>query len=183
MNYFFTSDTHFSHKNSLLFSEQRKQFQTIDELDQRIIDNWNKTVSNKDVIYHLGDVFFCALNKAQRILDQLNGQKILILGNHDYSFFKKSSKLNNSFLGIYNYYEVKNLIRQGIVLSHYPFYSWNKKSYGSFHLHGHLHGNKGNEYPTGKIIDVGIDNNNLFPFSWDEIKLKLDKEEIKNEFN
>jgi calcineurin-like phosphoesterase family protein len=76
----FTSDTHFSHRNTMRYCG--RPFLTVESCDKVMIERWNKLVAPEDTVYHLGDV---SMHTApiKRILPQLNGRKILIIGNHD----------------------------------------------------------------------------------------------------
>lgn len=78
---YFTSDTHFNHTNILRYCQ--RPFRNVDDMNEQMIANWNETVSEDDVIFHLGD--FCLGGAAEwtRILDRLNGKIYLIMGNHD----------------------------------------------------------------------------------------------------
>lgn len=78
---FFTSDTHFGHKNIIEYCN--RPYKTVEEMNQAMIDNWNAVVGPTDTIYHLGDVSFMKVEKTAEIIKQLNGHKILIRGNHD----------------------------------------------------------------------------------------------------
>lgn len=84
-NIWFISDTHFQHANILRYSETRKAlWGSVEEMDETLIENWNKVVKPQDKVYHLGDVAFG--NKedyANKIHSRLNGKKRLIVGNHD----------------------------------------------------------------------------------------------------
>ena len=83
-NIFVISDTHFGHKNILTFLNEDgsrvRDFSSLEEMDELIVENWNKTVSDQDIVYHLGDVYFGA---GHQHLKRLRGRKRLILGNHD----------------------------------------------------------------------------------------------------
>ena len=81
MKYFVISDTHFGHENIIQYCN--RPFKTVEEMDNVLIKNWNETVSNKDVVVHLGDFALCSKKMAREICSQLNGKKILIKGNHD----------------------------------------------------------------------------------------------------
>lgn len=81
MNIWFTSDTHFFHKNIIEYC--RRPYYSVDQMNQALIDNWNRVVEPDDIIYHLGDFSFANKNKTRAILEQLYGYKVLIRGNHD----------------------------------------------------------------------------------------------------
>lgn len=132
----------------------------------------------KDTVYHLGDFIFAGTKRAHEaydILIRLNGKKKLIFGNHchvnmwkhleaqEHSWYK----LNTELLG--HYHEMK-MDRKTIILCHYAFLHWNKQDYGSFHLHGHHHGNLPFD-PTVRRLDVGLDAHpELKLYTWEEIK-------------
>ena len=78
---FFTSDTHFYHGNIIRFCN--RPFKDVEVMNETIISNWNITVGQDDIVFHLGD--FCLGGSAEwtKILDRLNGKIYLIMGNHD----------------------------------------------------------------------------------------------------
>ena len=78
---FFTSDTHFNHKSILQLCN--RPFNSIEEHDQKLIENWNSVVGVEDTVFHLGDFCFGNAQKWKEIRNQLNGHIILIIGNHD----------------------------------------------------------------------------------------------------
>lgn len=171
MSLFFVSDTHFNHYSSIKYSEFRHRFSTVDEMNDGIIKAWNAKVSPSDIVFHLGDVGWTKPAETVKLLNRLNGLKFLIIGNHDEKLVKYLTKNpeERCFEGIYPYREIK-LEGTLTVLMHYPIYSWNRSHYGSIHLHGHCHGQKGENYPSGNILDVGIDTReDLSPYSQYEI--------------
>lgn len=147
----FTADLHFGHKAMIRPDVCGRPWPDVDQMDAAIIENWNRTVGERDHVFVLGDVSFRKLDETLAILCQLNGTMYLISGNHD------SKLLNNpgcSFLGgVAPYHEI-DVDSQRIVLCHYAFRTWNKSHYGSWNLHGHSHGSMA---PQGKQMDVGID--------------------------
>lgn len=149
---FFISDTHWWHKGVIDYS--KRPYKDVDEMNEALIENWNRIVSPKQHVFHLGDFSFGNRVNTENILRRLNGNKYLILGNHD----RDMNKYKSYFIWIRDYYEltVNDLChQQKIILFHYPIGSWNKCHYGSWQLHGHCHGNF--MYPRGKQLDVGID--------------------------
>lgn len=94
-NIFFTSDLHFNHSNVIKWCN--RPFLNVEEMNQSLIDNWNKKVSNKDIVFHLGDLFWKYYNDKQ-ILDALNGERIyLIPGNHDSKTYNSVKYISCSF--------------------------------------------------------------------------------------
>ena len=165
MSRFITSDLHFDHN----MIAQWRGFSSTEEMNELIISNWNSKISKKDDVYILGDFTLNAqLKKVEGFIDRLNySQLYFIMGNHDNDKTRKS----NRFIWVKDYHELKQN-NQLIVLSHYPFGTWRSVHYGSVNFHGHCHGS----YPSSnKQLDIGIDTNNLFPYSFEEAieKLKL----------
>lgn len=78
---YFTSDTHFGHKNVIGYCS--RPWKTVEEMDEALIENWNSVVKPHDCVYHLGDFAFAKRPRIKEIVAQLNGHKVLILGNHD----------------------------------------------------------------------------------------------------
>ena len=116
MNYFI-ADLHFGHQNALAFDA--RPFKTIEEHDQTIIGNWNDKVDIDDDTYILGDVSWYNVTKTMDIIKSLNGNKHLIIGNHDKKLLKNRD-FRNLFVEVLDYKELSLSDGKGIVLSHYP---------------------------------------------------------------
>jgi calcineurin-like phosphoesterase family protein len=166
MTVFFTSDTHFGHKNIIKYCN--RPFQTAYEMDEAMIANWNSVVKPTDTIYHLGDFGFTHADKIVNVLKRLNGKKIFIMGNHDKQM--RDPSIRPFFEEMTNYKEIYVRNKQKVVLSHYPFASWNGSFHGSFHLHGHCHNTY---FGAGRIMDAGVDAHNFTPISYDEVEKRL----------
>ena len=133
---YFTSDLHFGHKNIIEYCN--RPFENVEEMDNEIIKIWNKKARPNDIIYILGDFSWYNAEKTNKILEKLNGRKILIIGNHDYKFLKNSNFNKNLFEEIKQYEELI-INKKRIILFHYPIIDWNCKYYNSIHLFGHIH--------------------------------------------
>jgi len=152
------------------FKERRE---ICEDMNNLLINNWNSVIQPLDEVYHLGDFSFAGHDATQKVLDRLHGIKYLIRGNHDYDFVKRHE---NEFVWIKDYYVLKvhdktleeKQYHQHIVMCHFPFQSWENMTHGFWHLHGHSHG----KMPSGntKRYDVGVDNNNLMPISYQQVK-------------
>lgn len=129
----YIADWHYGHKNSITFDN--RPFLTVDEMNATLIQNWNKAVGPEDTIYILGDMFWCGAMAAVKVLEILNGAKILVRGNHDH---QKSLEFKQYFDQIADYLEVEDDGRR-VVLCHYPIPCFKNNGYGWFHLHGHVH--------------------------------------------
>lgn len=82
-DFYLIADTHFGHKRIIEYCH--RPFSSVEEMDQSLIHNWNVTVKNNETIIHLGDFAIASGEKIKTIMNQLNGVKKLIRGNHDYS--------------------------------------------------------------------------------------------------
>lgn len=170
----FTSDTHFNHKNIVQYSS--RPFADLEEMTYKLILNWNERVAPGDTIFHLGDFSLTYGSKSHMTIDnllgRLSGQKWLITGNHD----RKEVKNNSLWHKVVPYHEIKVDVgtkhKQRIVMFHYAMRVWNQMHRGAIHLYGHSH----NNLPDigGKTMDVGVDANNYAPISLDEV-LKIMK--------
>lgn len=175
MKTYVTSDIHFGHANVMKFCPDARPFKDVTDMDESIIRIWNSTITTDDTVYILGDVAFCSVDKATSIISRLNGQKILIKGNHD-SKLVKNPEFCSQFKEIIDY---KRISYDGhtIVMLHYPMWEWDQMHRGVIHLHGHLHAR-----PTGikgRIFDVGMDGNNCKPYDMDELIDKMLKQPIR----
>jgi calcineurin-like phosphoesterase family protein len=191
-NDFFSSDTHFGHKNIMVYEPATRPHASPEEMDEWMIERWNSIVPPNGTVWHLGDFsFWYSREKIHEILARLNGRIHLVLGNHDEMIIDNRAEFTGhesqapwigKFASIRDYREIR-INKQKIVLFHFPIAIWNKCHRGSFHLYGHVHGN----YPgmgRGKTMDVGWDTSDLGeewvpgPISFDQVKATLDQREI-----
>lgn len=172
---FFTSDTHFGHKNIIQYCG--RPFKDVQEQTESLVTLWNAKVGPHDTVYHLGDFAFLPSSDIKALLKRLNGSINLILGNHDKAV-KKDKSLRESFASVRDMAEVSVLEPQSgekmtFVLCHYAMRVWNKSHRGAMHLYGHSHGTLPDD-PNALSMDVGIDTHpNLQPYSLDEVLLHM----------
>lgn len=173
---FFTSDNHFYHKNILKFNPNTRNGNTVEELNELMIQQWNSQVSSSDIVYILGDFSFSKSFKTrENILSKLNGILHLVKGNHDYWIDEDSSVF---FESISDYKNI-HIDNKELILFHFPIFEWKNMDKGSYHLYGHVHGSFQLE---GRAMDVGIDarpNGDMGLWEWDEINSILSKKEIR----
>lgn len=169
------SDTHFGHRNILTFmrsdSTPLRSFDSIEEMDEAIIDNWNRVVGDKDRVYHLGDV---AINRrCLQILGRLKGRIALIKGNHDIFKLKDYAQYVDD-IRAYN-------ILDGCILSHIPVHPESLRRFGC-NIHGHLHYGRVLKNVKHGLIPSNIDNRyynvscemvNFTPIDWEEVKKNI----------
>lgn len=175
MTTFFTSDTHYYHTNIIKFS--KRPFKDVEEMNEGLITNYNAVVREKDMVFHLGDFGFGKGNATENILRRLNGDKHLIFGNHDKALRKNKALLAKYFGWAKDYAEIE-VEGQKIVLCHYAFRVWRASHYGSYSLYGHSH-NSLYDDPNLLSFDVGVDAQNYFPISFEQVKKRMAKKTWK----
>lgn len=189
-NIFFTSDTHFWHDNIIKFCN--RPFDSIEEMNDTIIENWNRVVDKNDIVFHLGDFCFCGVDKFKELIEKLNGRIYLILGNHDWK--RINNWYTSEFEGVYQQLAIK-INGKKIYLNHFPFLCYAGTYYRAedtvWQLFGHVHSSEQNKngldnsrlsmlFPTQ--YDVGVDNNNYTPVSFEQVKNIIERQmELANE--
>jgi calcineurin-like phosphoesterase family protein len=133
---FLTSDTHFGHTGVCRFTRndgvtKLRPWTDPDEMDEEMVKRWNETVRPNDKVYHLGDVVIN--RKSLKIMSRLNGDKVLIRGNHDI-FRDDEYRLYFRELRAYH-------VMNGMILSHIPIHEASLGRFGT-NIHGHLHSNR-----------------------------------------
>lgn len=162
---YITSDLHLFHKRIIEFAPYSRPYSSIEDMHTDIIKKWNRVVFNTDTTYILGDVSFGKPQETCDILSRLNGNKNLIIGNHDTKLLR-SDIFKSCFQSIKSYHDMK-YNGEFLVMCHYPMASWNRSHYGSIMLHGHLHSRPSGV--SGRIKDVGMDANNCGVYKIDDV--------------
>ena len=182
-----TSDLHFGHKNICrgvtnwrtqdgeVPIDSTRDFQTVEQMNERLVDGINSVVGQDDTLIMLGDVSFGGFDNIGIFLERLVCHNIhLILGNHDTHIENNRDYVQGRFLSIQHYLEV-NIEGKDFVLCHYPLQSWNGLNKGVIHLHGHVHLGPNRKFGNGKRLDVGVDGNGMDPYSISDIIKIMDK--------
>lgn len=186
---YFTSDWHINHVNSIEFDN--RPFKDLDHMHQVLINNYNAVVPENGICYHLGDVGMGSIESIKSVLDQLNGTKVLILGNHDRGV--------NAMYGLgfdaVMYGATLFIAGREVSLTHCPLRgifredvtgmrgakdgdNWHGEhkqtkfstdNRGQFCLHGHLH-SKPKDQTLLKQFDVGVTANDYRPVSISKIE-------------
>lgn len=148
---FLVSDTHFGHMGVCKFTRndgvtKLRPYATPEEMDEDMIAKWNARVKPTDKIYHLGDVVIN--RKSLSTLSRLNGDKVLIRGNHD---IFRDDEYRQYFRELRAYH-----VMNGMILSHIPLHSDSLGRFG-VNIHGHTHANRvrkarGVDVRTGEIL-------------------------------
>ena len=170
----FTSDTHFWHENIIRFC--KRPFGSISEMNDELVRRWNETVPPDGIVFHLGDFAFGGPKQWNDVLSRLNGHIYLILGNHD------MKQVRQGFMGRFVHVTQQMTIRVGgqpIVLNHNPFLCYGGSYRNVWQLFGHVHSgplsDQGKDIGSLSVLvprqyDVGVDNNDFRPVSFNEIK-------------
>jgi calcineurin-like phosphoesterase family protein len=194
---FFTADWHIGHENSIKFDN--RPYKNLDEMHRKLISNYNAQVPENGVCYFLGDIATHSSELTKSIIEQLNGAKIIIVGNHDKNY---NALYNIGFDVVLNNATIY-IDGQRVSMSHCPLPgifredvsdmkgavigdNWHGESKhqsfmvaneGQFHLHGHLHSpNSGkSERIVGRQMDVGLPSSNYRPVSTSEISTWISK--------
>lgn len=181
MTTFFSSDTHFNHRNIGKYCPERVQRWPgmlrsdgtfdLDVMNEGLIERWNAVVGPSDTVYHLGDLSFAGPDTTIKLLARLNGTIHFISGNHD-RVVHDNAPVAAMFASVRGMREIKHG-KQGLFLAHFPHLIWNRSHHGVIHLHGHCHGTLP-QY-GGKRLDIGVDSHHITgqpehrPFAIEEI--------------
>lgn len=152
---FIISDTHFGHDNILRFrdsasNELIRNFSDVHDMNEHMVERWNKTVNDDDIVYHLGDVYF---GKGHEMLPRLKGRKRLILGNHDNG---KCQQLQKHFQKITLW---RMFPEYNCLLTHVPVHESTLFKV-QYNLHGHIHQHPS---PTERHINCSVEVQDYMP--------------------
>ncbi|MBR1435431.1 MAG: metallophosphoesterase [Bacteroidales bacterium] len=183
---YFTADTHFFDQRVLKY---RPRFCSIEEMNERLISNWNETVPENGIVFHLGDLMKGGLNDAMALLPLLNGKILLVKGNHDNQDVFRSKELKAiSKLVLIGKQRRLTLERRRMDLNHYPFLCYAGQYNDVWQLFGHVHsgseGGGGFDAPRLSYLlpfqyDVGVDNNADRPISFRQLCAIMDRRKVE----
>lgn len=175
-NIYFTSDTHFSHNRSFLY--EPRGFSSIEEHDETIIENWNKTVKPEDIVYLLGDLMLNDNESGIKKLNQLQGKIYYIRGNHctdsRCELYKNTNMIPLSGDFYTSWAAVQKINGFNFYLSHYPTMTSYLENMAPLkqhliNLHGHTHSKNKFYQDIPFMYNVALDAHNNTPVSFDEI--------------
>lgn len=169
-NIWFISDQH--HGHNFIRTTCNRPFNTVEEMDQTIIDNTNKLVHRDNLLICLGDFSYWKDKATKTFYHYFNQYNCLnwiyIFGNHCKKI-KNAVKTHKDILWSGDLLDITiqhGEVTKDIVLSHYPLLSWNKSFHGSYCLHGHTHQNK---YEIKNLLNVCVEQTNYGPISFQEV--------------
>jgi len=164
MSQFFTADLHFGHKNVINFTNpdgaRCRPFDTVEDMEDAMIQMHNEIVKPADKVYMLGDIAFN--NRGLEKVKQMNGIKILVKGNHDQLKLNKYVEVFKDIRGCH--------VTNGLVFTHIPIHVDQLGRFGC-NVHGHLHG--GRVMQDNKIdprfLCVSVEHTNLKPIDFEDM--------------
>lgn len=192
-NIFFTSDTHYMHKNicrgvsNWPEGSRTRDFEDMDAMNACMVDNINHMVGEDDILFHLGDWSFGGFEHIESFRNRIVCKNIhLLLGNHDHHIERNREGIQKIFLSV-NHYLRLELSWQGtekkhtrtFIMCHYPIASWHDMNRGVIHLHGHVHLEPHLRIAEGRAMDVGMDGNEMEPVSLRKVLTLLDNRPIR----
>lgn len=186
---FVTSDLHLGHRNVIQYCpESRGHFNSVDEMNETIVTNINSMVSDNDTLYILGDIAFMAPGKACDYLKRINGEKVVVWGNHDRKlrasseFASQKGLMGVKFDADYvsRHFEVDGY-KSGVVMMHFPIYSFEGQLNGGAHVHGHCHSVRARRNTFGdkrRVQDIGMDTNFMMPYNLEDVIREMRTREL-----
>ncbi len=168
---YFTSDLHLGHRNVIRL--QNRPFESLEEMNEILIQKYNSVVHKNDTVYILGDLTFrTPIETANELISRLKGKKILIRGNHDRHDYDASLFEEVSDFKMFKYEHVT------YSLIHYPMMEWKHSRHNrGINLHGHIHSDgtyNENNIANGILrYDVGVEAHDYLPVSLDVIHNKF----------
>jgi calcineurin-like phosphoesterase family protein len=174
---YFTSDLHLMH--SKIIEHCSRPFKNSHEMNTALVENWNNKVPSTGIVFVTGDFCFGGKSNWRYFIHKLNGFIWMIPGNHDKSLVEPIEgkyDVHEGFMNIKVREEEFKHKEQYVTLCHYPMLSWYQSHRDSWQLHGHVHTgpnstSKEKDLPYRRFQhDIGVDNNEFTPLSWQDIK-------------
>jgi calcineurin-like phosphoesterase family protein len=173
-NVFLIADTHFNHPNMYKFlnydGTKVRPWDSSDEADEAMVDNWNRAVRPEDKVYHLGD-FSISKHGIALFASRLNGTKVLIRGNHDIFRLREYSPFFKDVRGSHKLGDY--------ILSHIPIHKDSLARWTKGCIHGHMHNNvvmmdetvagEAVRVPDPSYINVSVERINYTPLALEEV--------------
>lgn len=193
----FTSDTHYNHANICSATTQWsdpvtcREFKTLEHMNAHLVGNINEMVGQDDILFHLGDWSFGGFEQIQKFRDQIVCKNVhIITGNHDHHIENNRENCQSLFSSVNKYLDLvvkwnvgtPMMGEQRFALMHFPIASWDNMARGAIHLHGHVHFESRLRIGKGKMMDVGVDGNALYPNEMSTILSLMKNQPIKSMF-
>jgi calcineurin-like phosphoesterase family protein len=193
----FTSDTHYNHGNICSATTQWtnpvtcREFKSLEHMNAHLVGNINEKVGQDDILFHLGDWSFGGFEQIELFRNQIVCKNVhLITGNHDHHIENNREGIQSVFSSVNKYLNLNVkwnvgtplMGEQRFALMHFPIASWDNMARGAIHLHGHVHFEADKRIGMGKMMDVGVDGNELYPIDMSEVLKLMRNQPIKSMF-
>ena len=194
----YTSDTHYNHANICSATTKWadplacREFKSLEHMNAHLVGNINEVVGQDDILFHLGDWSFGGFEQIQEFRDSIVCKNVhIITGNHDHHIENNKEGIQSLFSSVNKYLNLVVKYNIGtplmdearFALMHFPIASWDNMARGAIHLHGHVHLPFDKRIGRGKMMDVGVDGNGLYPIEMSEVLALMDKQPIKSMFS
>jgi len=194
-NLFFTSDTHYSHSNICRATTRwtdadsvTRDFKSLEHMNDTLVNNINEVVGQDDILIHLGDWSFGGFEMIEEFRNRILCKNVhLVFGNHDHHIRRNKGGIQEIFSSTQDYLHLDLRIPKGkevdkltLVCMHFPIASWDGMNDGVPHLHGHVHLPRHQRIGQGKVMDVGVDGNDLYPISIQEIRTIMKDKPVRS---
>jgi calcineurin-like phosphoesterase family protein len=160
-------------------------------MNAHLVGNINEKVGQDDILFHLGDWSFGGFEQIEAFRNQIVCRNIhIITGNHDHHIERNKEGIQSLFSSVNKYlnlnvkWGVGTMLHgeQRFALMHFPIASWDNMARGAIHLHGHVHFEADKRIGMGKMMDVGVDGNELYPIEMHEVLRLMETQPIKSMF-
>lgn len=170
---YYIGDMHFGHKNVIKYD--CRPFETVEEMDTALVENWNSVVSDDDDVYIIGDFTHRSSHMASYYLKKLRGHKHLIIGNHDLKIIEDKEACS-----YFDSIERLGYVKDGeidVVMCHYPMAEWNgkgRKNNKTYHVYSHIHNRKNPTYDYMRrqegALNAGCMINDYIPVTLEQLR-------------
>lgn len=174
-NIWFTSDLHICHDRDFVW--KARNFENVAEMNEAIVEKWNKLVKPDDTVWNLGDIALMDTDTAIEILKQLNGTQYWLRGNHDHGGRVRAicEACPNIIVPKHTFVTTLQIGNNLAYLGHYPMLTANNDEDKPFNrhvlsLHGHTHQKDNFKDENNPFMyHVGVDSHNCEPVNEDEV--------------
>ena len=160
-------------------------------MNNTLVCNINEVVGQDDILFHLGDWSFGGFEQIELFRNQIVCRNVhIITGNHDHHIENNREGCQSLFSSVNKYMNLT--VKRGVgtllaeqvrfALMHFPIASWDNMAKGAIHLHGHVHFPPNKRIGVGKMMDVGVDGNGLYPIDMSEVLKLMREQQIKSLF-
>lgn len=168
---FYISDLHFGHVNIIQMCN--RPFDSIDAMNECLIENWRSAVAPEDTVYVMGDVIYRSSRSPAFYLNPLPGKKHLILGNHDTKWMRHCDP--SDFFESISHMKFVNEGDRQLTLCHYPMMSWPGSNRQGYMVFGHIHNNTdGAFWPliacSSLMLNACVEVNGYRPVTLEQLK-------------